>query len=137
MPNTRSPACWLLTKMVKSSAYRANWRPLLSNSLSRGSSMIFDSNGESGPPFGTPTRLSWKCWLSTTSALRYRLINRSTRLSWTLRPSKDLSKSWSTRSMNLDRSTSNAKRRPALMMEWTCLTACFALRRGLLAASFV
>ena len=42
-----------------------------------------------------------------------------------------MSKSWLTRSKNLDRSTSTAKRRPVLIMLFTCFTACCPFRCGL------
>src|ERR671920_180707 len=46
--------------MLQSSAYRTNRWPRRSSSRSNSSSTRFDSKGESGPPCGTPSRLSSK-----------------------------------------------------------------------------
>src|ERR1019366_4562974 len=56
---TRSPALCVCTYMLLSSAYRQNLCSLLSNSLSKSSSRIFDNNGDNGPPCGVPSVLAF------------------------------------------------------------------------------
>src|SRR5438477_11899562 len=90
--------------MLQSSAYRTNRWPRRSSSRSSSSSTRFESNGESGPPCGVPSRLSSNNPPSSTPAVRYPRISRRPRRSETRAATAAISRSWLTRSKNLARS---------------------------------
>src|SRR5438477_105367 len=77
---------------------------------SSSSSTRFQSNGESGPPCGVPSRLSSNNPPSSTPAVRYPRISRRTRRSETRAATAAISRSWLTRSKNLARSMSTTNR---------------------------
>ena len=77
--------------------------------------MMFDNNGDSGDPCGTPVAVGWRLSPTNTPARRYLPINRNTALSRTFRATRAIKASWLTRSKNFARSMSTATLEPALM----------------------
>ena len=92
-----------------SSAYLIKLRPLASNSLSSLFKMIFDNNGERGPPCGVPTIVSSNSFSTKTPAFRNLLTNETTFPSFTTSLTKRSNLSCGTLSKNFSRSISTTQ----------------------------
>ena len=128
---TLAAAFSLLTKIIQSSAYRANLSPRLSSSQSNSLSSMLARSGEIFPPCGVPISVSSICSPTITP------LTRNFRISESIFPSlislfkTDINLSCSTVSKNFSKSISTTQLYPSFMYSTAFNTAFCALFPGL------